>query len=59
MMVEAINKSYKNVSTIINDVYDKTNNMYSAYMALDDMYDNEFLLMNADVFMIQKFLKNW
>lgn len=50
MMVDAINKSYKNVKTIINDVYDKTNNMYSAYMALDHMYNNEFLLMNADVF---------
>jgi choline kinase len=50
MMIDAINKSYKNVKTIINDVYDKTNNMYSAYLALDDMYGNEFLLMNGDVF---------
>ena len=50
MMVDSINKFYKNIKTIINEVYDKTNNMYSAYMAIDDMYDNEFLLMNADVF---------
>lgn len=62
MMVDAINKSYKNIKTIINDVYDKTNNMYSAYMALDLMYKNEFLLMNADVFydsaIVNELIKN-
>lgn len=62
MMVEAINKFYKNIKIIINDVYDKTNNMYSAYMAIDDMYDNEFLLMNADVYydsgILEELVKN-
>lgn len=62
IMLNAIGKYYKNVKTIINDVYDKTNNMYSAYMALDYMYDNEFLLMNADVFydsaILKELLKN-
>lgn len=57
MMIEAINKSYKNIKIIINDVYDKTNNMYSAYLALDDIYGNEFLLMNADVFYDTAILK--
>lgn len=50
MMADGINENYKRVKTIINNIYDKTNNMYSAYMALEEMYDNEFLLMNSDVF---------
>lgn len=62
MMIDTINKFYKNIKIIINDVYDKTNNMYSAYMAIDDMYNNEFLLMNADVFydstIVEELIKN-
>lgn len=50
MIINAINKSYDNIKIIINKDYDKTNNMYSAYLAMEYMYNNEFLLMNADVF---------
>lgn len=57
MMIEEINKSYKGIKIIINDIYDKTNNMYSAYLALDHMYNNEFLLMNADVYYDSEILK--
>ncbi len=62
MMINAIGRHYKDVRIIVNDVYDKTNNMYSAYMASDYMYDEKFLLMNADVFydsaIIKELIKN-
>ncbi len=62
MMINAIGRRYKDVRIIVNDVYDKTNNMYSAYMASDYMYDEKFLLMNADVFydsaIIKELIKN-
>ena len=36
---------------IINSVdYQNTNNMYSSYLAKDIMKNEEFLMMNADVF---------
>ncbi|WP_313162759.1 phosphocholine cytidylyltransferase family protein [Sedimentibacter sp.] len=57
MMIDATNKRYDKVKFIINDVYEITNNMYSAYMAIDHMYGSEFLLMNADVFYDSVILK--
>lgn len=57
IIVEAISKTYNNVKIIINNDYNITNNMYSAYLALDYMYGNEFLLMNADVFYDSTILK--
>jgi choline kinase len=50
IMVDAINKSYKNINSIVNDIYFKTNNMYSAYIALEKLYNTDFILMNSDVF---------
>ncbi len=65
VMINAINEAYRNhqgIKVIINEDFDKTNNMYSAYLAMDHMYDNEFLLMNADVFhdssVIKELMKN-
>jgi L-glutamine-phosphate cytidylyltransferase len=50
MLISALNKSYPNIKVIINDNYEITNNMYSSYLAKEEMYNEDFLLMNADVF---------
>lgn len=50
VMIEAINNNYEGIEIIVNDSYDKTNNMYSAYIAMNKMSGSDFLLMNADVF---------
>ncbi|MFV0432309.1 MAG: sugar phosphate nucleotidyltransferase [Alphaproteobacteria bacterium] len=53
VIIDAVSDTYKihkNIKTIHNKDFDKTNNMYSAYLAMEDMYNSEFLLMNADVF---------
>ena len=42
-------KKYPFVNIIENTIYDKTNNMYSAYLA-KDLFCDELLMMNADVF---------
>lgn len=50
VIVQSINKFYPFVKIIVNKDYEKTNNMYSAYLAREDFINSEFLLMNADVF---------
>lgn len=47
---EFINHNFKGVNIIRNSDYSKTNNMYSMYLARDFVKNNEFILMNADVF---------
>lgn len=54
---KAVEEKYENIKIIINDIYDKTNNMYSAYLAKDYFYNDEFLLMNADVFFDSSIIK--
>ena len=43
-------KNYPNVKIIESVDYATTNNMYSAYIAKDAIGDNDFLMMNADIF---------
>ena len=38
------------IKILHNDVYDRTNNMYSLNMAKDYLYGEEFIMMNSDVF---------
>lgn len=47
-----IKKSYNdlNIRIISNSDYDKTNNMYSLYLANEYLSDSEFVMMNSDVF---------
>ncbi len=45
-----LNEVYKGVNIIVNKDYDKTNNMYSLYLTKDYVKDENFLLMNADVY---------
>lgn len=40
---------YSDIKIIENNDYDKTNNMYSAYLA-KDLFSDELFMMNADVF---------
>ncbi len=57
IIIEELRNTYKNIKIIINDVYDKTNNMYSTYLAKDYLEGSEFVLMNADVFFDASVLK--
>ncbi|WP_102264471.1 phosphocholine cytidylyltransferase family protein [Mesobacillus jeotgali] len=50
VIVQSINKSFPFVKVIVNEEYETTNNMYSAYLAKQNFINSEFLLMNADVF---------
>ena len=48
---EFIDRNYNNlnVSYVHNDIYDKTNNIYSVYLAKDELENSDFLLINSDV----------
>lgn len=50
MMISILKESFPTVKVVVNNDYDKTNNMYSAYLAKNYLYNSPFLLMNADVF---------
>ncbi len=50
MLDGVLKEEYPFVNMIVNTNYDRTNNMYSAYLARDVLYGNEFILMNGDVF---------
>ena len=50
VLKEAVESKYNGINIIYNMNYLSTNNMYSAYLAKDYFYGQEFLMMNADVF---------
>ncbi|SEN48586.1 Choline kinase [Mesobacillus persicus] len=50
LLQDVLKESYPFVKVIVNYDYDKTNNMYSAYLAKEFFLNKKFLLMNADVF---------
>ncbi|NLH37828.1 MAG: phosphocholine cytidylyltransferase family protein [Thermotogaceae bacterium] len=50
MLDGVLKEEYPFVNMIVNTNYDRTNNMYSAYLTRDVLYGNEFILMNGDVF---------
>ena len=50
VLMDFIDKNFKNITIIQSTDFINTNNMYSAYLARDLLYGEEFLLMNADVF---------
>lgn len=45
-----------NITYIINDKYDNTNNIYSLWMTKDFVTDNEILLMDSDILFDKKIL---
>ncbi len=50
VLEEAVHKFYPNIKIIRSVDYATTNNMYSAYLGKEELYGEEFLMMNADVF---------
>lgn len=49
ILKQAVWSKYKNIKIIENTDYQKTNNMYSAYLA-KELFNDELFMMNADVF---------
>lgn len=50
MLEKTVHEKHPEIQIIESVNYAETNNMYSAYIARDIMYNHEFLMMNADVF---------
>lgn len=50
ILIKKVNDNFPNVKIINNEDYNTTNNMYSAYLAKDELLGSEFLMMNADVY---------
>lgn len=48
-IIESVNKVYSNINYIVNEEFEKSNNMYSTYLARNTFYNKDFILMNADV----------
>ena len=55
---ELIKNNYPDIKIIKSVDYENTNNMYSAYLSMDIMKDNDFLMMNADVFYDSSVIKS-
>lgn len=50
LLEKSVHEKYPEIQIIESADYAQTNNMYSAYLAKEAMYNHEFLMMNADVF---------
>lgn len=50
VLESSVKEAYPDIKVIRSVDYATTNNMYSAYLAKDAMKDQDFLMMNADVF---------
>ena len=55
---KTVSKKYPNIHIINSEDYENTNNMYSAYLASEELEGEEFLMMNADVFFDSSVIKN-
>lgn len=53
-----IESKYPTIKLIHSEDYNNTNNMYSAYLAKNIIGENDFLMMNADVFYDSSVLKS-
>lgn len=58
ILIKTLNEKFLNLKFVINYDYGKTNNMFSTYLAKSHLYDNEFILMNADVFFDKSVIKD-
>lgn len=52
-----LNEVYKGINIIFNKDYEKTNNMYSLNLVKNFVKDEEFILMNADVYFEDKIIE--
>lgn len=55
---EHISNISKSINLLNNEDYDKTNNMYSLYMAKEFINNEEFILLNGDVFFDKNIIKD-
>ena len=51
MLEAAVHDRFRDVNIIKSERFNETNNMFSAYLAREVMAGEDFLMMNADVFM--------
>ena len=51
MLEAAVHDRFRDVNLLKSEAYSTTNNMYSAWLAREAMGGDDFLMMNADVFM--------
>lgn len=58
VLEKEVHDLYPNVKIINSVDYEKTNNMYSSYLAKDVLKGEEFLMMNADVFFDASVIKS-
>lgn len=49
-LADYLNSKYSSINIIINEVYDTTNNMYSTNLAKQELNEQDFILLNGDVF---------
>ena len=52
-----LKENYPKTNIIINKDYETTNNMYSLYLTKNVVENNDFILMNADVFYEENIIK--
>jgi len=57
-IVDFLNHKYPFVKTIVIPEYNSTNNMYSAYKAMNYLANTDFLMMNGDVFFDAEIINN-
>lgn len=57
ILIDHLIKSYPFVTIVENPYFDKTNNMYSLFLTLKFVKNQEFLLMNSDVYYDEDILK--
>lgn len=50
VLLDYLKRNYPEINFIPNPRYAETNNMYSLYLGMKEMPEDDFLLMNADVF---------
>lgn len=52
-----VKEKYHGINIICSEDYQTTNNMYSAYLARNELKDTDFLMMNADVYFDSSVIK--
>lgn len=50
VLKDFLNSKFSEIKIIENKDFNNTNNMYSLYLAKDSLIENDFILMNGDVF---------
>lgn len=58
LLMNYLSSLYNNIKFVESKNYDKTNNMYSAFLGRFSVQDSPFIMMNADVFFDASVLKS-